>query len=257
MKKYTICITTFEAREKLATDFIKYISEHAPEYNILVAVNGNNENKVNEEYRKKFLSFCSNIPNCFPIFCPEFKSLAKLWNTLVIFSDTEHNLICNDDISITNPITFKNIQNVLDNTSHEFFTINGSFSHFVITKSILHELNYFDERLIAFGEEDGDMVYQYISKYKKQIPVFKIDGFHNVHAYSQSDPNLEVHIDNKPKFNREFISLKYTHDKDGIYGMSPIPVKQIIGNIQQYPYEMFNIKNRHNIKKYTNIDPQY
>jgi len=257
MKEYSICITTFSKREEMCCSLIQYISEHAPNIDIIVAINGDNELKMDEGYRSRFLSFCSKIPRCYPIVCPEFKSLAKIWNTLVIFSNTNYNLICNDDIEIVNPTCFKNIKDVINQTSHELFTINGGWSHYMITKQLLHELGYFDERLIAFGEEDGDMVYRFIKKYKKKVPVYKVEGFRNVCAYDKSDTKIDVHVDNKPRFNREFINLKYKYDDNGIYGMSPIPVIQVLDDFSQYPYEIFNIKNKHNIKKFKSVTIEY
>ena len=257
MKKYSICITTFKERIELCKQLIQSISDINNTIDIIVTVNGNNEEHMNEEYRKEIISFCSQIPNCYPIVCPEFKSLAKLWNTLVIFSNTQYNLILNDDIAINNIQTLDIINKVINQTDHEFFTINGSFSHFLITKDILHSLNYFDERLIAFGEEDGDIVHRYIFKYNKPIPILPIPGIVNINAYDKSSSNLETHIDNKPRFNREYIYCKYIPDKKGITGMSPHPVKQVIEDLQQYPYEKFNLLNRHNIKSYNSITHTY
>jgi hypothetical protein len=257
MKKYSICITTFKERFDLCKQLINSITSINKEIDIIVAVNGNNEEDMDEEYRKKIILFCSEVPNCYPIVCPEFKSLAKLWNTLVIFSSTQHNLIVNDDIAIIDPSSLTAISNIINNTNYEFFTINGSFSHFLITKTILHSLNYFDERLIAFGEEDGDMVHRYIYKYQQLIPVLPLPGILNINAHDKSSNNLEIHIDNKPRFNREYVLIKYTPDSNGICGMSPHPLKQIIEDIPQYPYEMFVSKNKHNIKKFSSIINEY
>ncbi len=257
MKKYSICITTFKERFELCKNLIKSISDIDNTIDILVAVNGNNEERMDSTYRKEIISFCAQIPNCYPIVCPEFKSLSKLWNTLVIFSNTQYNVILNDDIAINNLRALTTISKAINQTNYEFFTINGSFSHFVITKDILHSLNYFDERLIAFGEEDGDMVYRYIAKYNKSIPVLPINNIVNINAYEKSSTNLETHIDNKPRFNREYIYCKYTPDSSGIQGMSPYPVKKVIEDVIQYPYEKFNLLNRHNIKTYNNITHEY
>jgi hypothetical protein len=254
-KRYSICITTFKEREEIASNLITSIANQVKNLNIdiIVIINGNNDEKMDNEYRARMLTLCSNITNCYPIVCPEFKSLAKLWNTAVIFSNTQYNLILNDDINISNNNFFDILAETINNTSNEFFTINGSFSHFVITKNILHKLNYFDERLIAFGEEDGDIIHRYILATNSNLPTVKIDGFNNSHAYNLTSKNLEIHIDNKPRFNREFINLKYTPDSNGIYGMSPVPVKKIIDDTIQYPYEMFVLNNKHNIQKFEKV----
>jgi hypothetical protein len=38
------------------------------------------------------------------------------------------------------------------------FTLNGSFSHFVINKEVISRVGWFDERFIGVGWEDGDMI---------------------------------------------------------------------------------------------------
>jgi hypothetical protein len=257
--KLSICITTFKEREEIVKTLISQIRDKAGiDNDIIVAVNGNNEEKMDDRYRKRMLQFFSEQKNCYPIFFPEFKCLSKIWNTLVIFSSTEYNLILNDDVIFENADIVDAIEKKVTKTGTTFFTINNSFSHFVITKTELHNLGYFDERLIAFGEEDGDMVHRYIIKYGRSIPTAPAHGLHNFHAYEKSSNNLDVHIDNKPRFNREFIYKKYIRDDiNGIYGMSPFPVKKTLDDIQQYPYEIFFIKNKHNIKHFQTIINEY
>jgi hypothetical protein len=254
---FSICITTFRERQEIVKDLITSIRSFTEEHDIILLINGNNEEKMDETYRKDILSFCASIKNCYPIVCPEFKSLSKLWNTGIIFSNTEYNLVLNDDTKIENSKSFDIILNAILNNKEQLFTINGTFSHFVITKTVLHNLNYFDERLIAFGEEDGDLVHSYILKYKKPVPSIYIEKFNNTHAYNLTSKNLEIHTDNKPRFNRDFTKIKYKEDPKGICGMNPTPIKRIISDKQQYPYEQFVKNNKHNIKQFQQIVNEY
>ena len=254
---FSICITTFREREELVKKLITNIRNFTKNHDIIVLINSNNEEKMDETYRQNMLSFCASVNRCYPIVCPEFKSLSKLWNTGVIFSNTEYNLVLNDDTNIENPESFEIISKAIIENCKELFTINGMFSHFVITKTLLHKLNYFDERLIAFGEEDGDLVHRYILNYNQNVPSLFIEKFNNTHAYDFSSKNLETHIDNKPRFNREFANLMYKEDPTGVCGMNPTPIKKVIDDIRQYPYEMFVNKNKHNIKTFKQIDNSY
>ena len=126
-----------------------------------------------------------------------------------------------------------------------------------MTKTIIHELKYFDERFIAHGEEDGDMVHQFIKHTGKEINNISVSGLHNKALYnSESNPKeMEFHVNNKPKFNREFTRLKYENNPMGIRGMSPTPVsvKSDMEVLQQYPYEEFVRKNKHNIAKFERV----
>jgi len=254
MKNVSIGITTFEEREELVYKLIDDIKNIAPDIDIIITVNNKVLGNASEGYRQRMLAYCSSINNCYPIFCPEFKSLSKLWNTIVIFSKTEYNLILNDDVEINNQLCISRIEQAINETDHEVFTINGGWSHFVITKHLLHDIGYFDERLIAFGEEDGDFVHRYINKYGMVVPALLVDGIRNICAYDRSDANTENHIHNKPVINRKIAECMYREDSNGICGMSPVPVRKVMPDLQQYPYEIFFIKNKHNISKFTNID---
>jgi hypothetical protein len=250
----TISIVTFRQRAHLVKKLIEQIRGSVPEsVDILLAVNGNNEELMPEEYRQEMLDLCKQYVNVYPVFCTEFKSLSKLWNTLVIFSRTEYNFIICDDVAYDNPNTLDIIKNYIEQTSSGFFTINNQFSHFVLTKTLLHQLGYFDERFIGHGEEDGDMVHRYIEVFGYRMPDLAIPGIYNLAAYDLRNDKMENHIHNKPRFNREFVLLKYKPDATGIYGMSPVPVVKVIEDYQQYPHEIFVLNNKHTIAKHTNV----
>jgi len=252
--KISFIITTFKERLELVKNLINNIkSYHQDNYDILLFVNSNNEEPLDNEYRKEILNIGIKYNNIYIFTLPEFKSLSKMWNTGVIFSNTEYNIILNDDIEYKNPNIINNILNFIHTYQCEFFTINYSFSHFVITKTMLHKLGYFDERLLAFGEEDGDIVHRYIEMFNLELKNIMIYGIINSNRYDLSSPNLQTHINNKPAINRKIAELKYKSDPSGITGMSPVPLKKIWDDYQQYPYEMFVKLNKHNIKQFTNI----
>jgi hypothetical protein len=257
-KNISIGIVTFKEREEYVKELITKIRKNSgSNFDILLAINGNNEEIFDEGYRSRMLEFCSSIPRCFPIVCSEFRSLPKLWNTLVLFSKTNYNFIICDDVEYGNQDGVQLVLNHIEQTKEEFFTINGGFSFFVLTKDILHKLNYFDERLCGYGEEDGDIVHSYILEYNKPLPILKISDMYNKALYDIKNKHIENHVDNKPKFNREFSKIKYKEDLTGICGMNPTPIKRIIRDKQQYPYEMFVKHNKHNIKQFDKVIFEY
>jgi hypothetical protein len=254
MKNISIGIVTFRQREDLVKSLIKEIRSYVdPSVDIILAVNGNNEEEMPEEYRKSMLDLSTSYESLYPIICPEFKSLAKLWNTIAIFSKTEYIFYICDDVAYENRETLNIVLKYIQDSRSEFFTINNQFSHFVLSKSMLHSLGYFDERLSGFGEEDGDIIHRYIEIFGHRMPDIYIQGIYNKAAYHLKNENIETHIDNKPKFNREFCKLKYKEHPNGIYGMSPVPIKKVIDDYQQYPYENFVRNNRHNISKFEKV----
>jgi|LakMenEpi03Aug12_release.lakeMendotaPanAssembly.Ray.scaffolds.fasta_scaffold214688_3 hypothetical protein len=253
-KDISIGIVTFKQREELVKSLISQIRSHIdPSVDIILAVNGNNEELMSEEYRKSMLDLSAKYESVYPIICPEFKSLCKLWNTIAIFSKTEYIFYICDDVVYENPNSLDIILEYINKTQSEFFTINNQFSHFVLSKTRLHTLGYFDERLIGFGEEDGDIVHRHIEIYGSRMPDIQIQGLYNKASYELRNENIETHIDNKPRFNREFAGLKYKQDPLGIYGMSPVPIKKVLDDFQQYPYEMFVKRNKHNVAKFEKV----
>lgn len=249
-------IVSFKERAECVKELISKIRKTS-ENDILLAINGNNEELTDEEYRKDMLELCLNTPKCYPIICPEFKSLPKLWNTLVIFSRTEYNFVVCDDVAYDDEKALDKIEEYIHKTREEFFTINGGFSHFILTKSKLHKLNYFDERLCAFGEEDGDIVHSFTITEMRNLPMLNIPDVYNKGLYSKRNKEIETHVDNKPRFNREFVLMKYKDDPNGVCGMNPTPISRVLTTKQQYPYEMFVKHNKHNIKKFDNIILKY
>lgn len=253
-KDITIGIVTFKQRAHLVKDLIKKIRSYVDSsVDIILAVNSNNEEIMDENYRRDMLNLAAEYESVYPIICPEFKSLCKLWNTIAIFSRTDYIFYICDDVAYEDENILNNVIEYIQNTDDKFFTINNQFSHFVLTKSILHELGYFDERLIGFGEEDGDIIHRYIEMYGQRMNNIYIHGIYNMAAYNLMSNNIETHIDNKPKFNREFAQHKYQQSNNGIYGMSPVPLVKILDDYQQYPYENFVRKNKHNISKFERV----
>jgi hypothetical protein len=260
MNKITVGIVTFRQRYDLVKALLQQLTDHLPpNVDIILAVNSNiGDDGMESVYKDSMKKLALEYENVYPIFCPEFKSLSKLWNTIAIFSKTEYVLMLGDDVDFSNPEAFDIVNRCIEDYSASFFTINNGFSHFVINKDILHTLGYFDERLLGFGEEDGDMVHRYTEVFGSQLPSVHIPGVINKAAYTLKDDTIETHIDNKPKFNRELANLKFEYDPDGTNkGMDVRPLKRVIENYQQYPYERFVKLNKHNLLKHNNINIEY
>jgi hypothetical protein len=254
MENLTICITTFKHRLNQFKELVDSIKLFHSNVQILVAINGEHNEQLDEDYRQEILSFISMKNNVVPIMFTEFRSLSKLWNTLVIFSQTDYNLVINDDLIFNRSTLLDEVSNHIKSTNQKFFTINGTFRHFVISKTELDNLGYFDERLLAHGEEDGDMVWRHIEKYKIAIPSLNVSEIPNVGNYDKPTTNMSSHSGNKPRFNRTFCFSKYQSDNQGIIGMFDSPQIQVIENKQQYPYEMFFLKNKKNMSEGTTFE---
>jgi predicted glycosyltransferase involved in capsule biosynthesis len=147
-----------------------------------------------------------------------FQSLAKLWNRGVLTASNDLCLVLNDDLTIAKDLNEKSffdqldlhIQNVVPKTTPVIFKINGSFSHFLISKSVLHQVGYFDERLLGIGEEDGDFSWRFHELFHQEIPSIDIPGILQPQAENgiliqESDEGFKKGIRHYSEFNRNFI----------------------------------------------------
>jgi len=151
---YSIGIVTYHARfDAYFVPLIKKLTSVFPDREILVVVNGHPDRTLQISYLKKITEFLSEFKNIRYITYDQHQSLSKCWNQLVILSRTERILIMNDDTQVTELFRDefeKKIEGV------DFSTLNVSWSHFLISKSILKKVGWFDERLLGVGHEDVD-----------------------------------------------------------------------------------------------------
>lgn len=246
----TIGITTFKRRLEMVSRLIESIKQNDPEIEIILTVNADYKEKFDEEYRRSICELCMNYSRIFPIIFPTFTSLSKMWNSIVINASNEYVLMLNDDLIVENANLIKEIEAEIEKRSEgktlqgQLFKINHSFSHFVCSKSFLDDIGYFDERLLAFGEEDGDLVWRYIEKYKEDVPSVEIEGISNIgEGYMIANQNMQIeNVENYrlvPLFNRQFIDSKYKRSLTGIKGMFQHKMKRVKPDEKQYPYESF------------------
>ena len=148
-----IVITTFEARKDILIELINSIRTYVNNRIILI-INGEKNGIINEDYRRDILNICLEHINIVPIFFTELRSLSKMWNIGVINSTSKNILILNDDLLWVNNL-IKDIETQLD-LINDVKLINHSFSHFIVNKTFMNEIGYFDEKLLGFGWEDSD-----------------------------------------------------------------------------------------------------
>lgn len=228
---------------------IECIKRISPEIEIILAVNADYKEKFDEDYRKGICQLCVDNSNVFPVFFPTFTSLSKMWNMIVLNASNEFVLLMNDDLIVENKSFIETVNEEVEKRKNrkiqdQIFKINDSFSYFVCSKAFLDDIGYFDERLLAFGEEDGDLVWRYIEKYGDEIQSILIEGVSNMgEGYLIANPNMKTeNVKNYrlvPQFNRDFIDTKYKKSFRGIKGMFESKRKRIKADEKQYPYESF------------------
>jgi len=244
---FDIGITTFSLRFNFVETLVKKIRDLGVENNIYLCINGEKESSFNEDYRKNILSLCLSQPNVFPIFFVETRGLSKMWNTLIIHSTKENILILNDDIDLVNENMFDVVSEHIESSEYYGLSkINDTFSYFVINKTLIDELGYFDERLIGFGEEDGDITYRMISKKGKDVYRLYVQGVYNIVSDIRHE-HIKPGVGKYSWFNRDFtFNKKYNCQNaiSGISGMFGMVCDPILTDEKLYPYEKFFKENK-------------
>jgi len=244
----SIGIATFERRfEDYFVPLLTKIRSFEIDAEIVVAINGEHRREFGEDYRKRMLEFLSTHQKTFPIFFPAFRSLSKLWNTILIHASNESVLLLNDDTLITDGKFMNKISSILKKNGNRSFLINRSWSHFVARKEEIANLGYFDERLLGIGEEDGDMTWRYIREHGAPMVSHTIRGFKNYaeDTMTQQPENIACHANSKYSlFNRRFVhEKKYAPSAQGIKGMFDVPMEIKDEGPEQYPSERFYREN--------------
>lgn len=134
----------------LINDLVKIF----PDKEIICVLNGHHNRRAQMEYLKKASIFLSKFSNIRYFSFDDHQSLAKCWNRIILMSSAERSLILNDDLSI-DPYFRNDFEKALARNS-DFFTINKSWSHFLVSKSVIKKIGWFEERLLGIGWEDGD-----------------------------------------------------------------------------------------------------
>lgn len=241
----SIGITTFGNRfDQYFVPLLSNLKSYVPENEVIIAINGEHKEEFNENYRNLVLKFISRHKKVYPIIFPQFRGLAKLWNSIIINATGDYILLLNDDIMINDPFFMDSIYSAIKRNKGRSFLINKSWSHFLINRTEIDELGYFDERLLGIGEEDGDMTWRYISHFGREMASFKMKCFINyaeetVNTYKPTNvlccPGSKYSL-----FNREFMfGHKYHPDSTGIKGMFDEPVIMKDSGKEQYPNERF------------------
>ena len=214
MTNYSIGITTYKYRfEKWFKPLVNQIKEFRPDVEVMVSVNGENNETFDEQFRSDFLSFVSKKRNTHVTMYPTFRSLCKMWNNLMINASNHKVLLLNDDITIRSARFFDELEKVVEMDSG-FFKINRSWSHSLLDRRMVDKIGWFDERFLSIGEEDGDFEWR----------VGKAGG----RVFDVSLPDIENHVDHEnclvgmdkvnakySKFNFDFaFSQKYRIDKE-------------------------------------------
>ncbi|MEI6490423.1 MAG: glycosyltransferase [bacterium] len=257
---YSIGIVTYHARfEKYFKPLVKKLVTVFPDKEIICIANGHPDKELQFAYLQKFIEFVKSFKNVKYFTHEDNQGLTKCWNQLIINCDTKGCLILNDDIQVTELFRDEFEQKIIAKNL-KFSAINGSWSHFFITKDIIKEIGWFDENFTGIGQEDADYMFRMTIKnvpitdtaclgIKNYVAPAENPTWKNVSAVTDSkysSANKE-YIKSKyytAEFNPEITSFDYTlRWRGGLAGFGP---KQTDIKNTEYPESFLNYKTTEN-----------
>lgn len=238
-----ILITTFEKRQfSSALPLIQQIRGAGINYPILVFLNGNLDRNHDDHLRSLFLLEISKIKNVGVLTNFEMTGISRNWNLGIQILGTELTACFSDDL-VVSPNFREELDMVFDAASTAgFITIEG-FAAFVISRLVIDEIGWFDERFLGFGEEDGDYVWRFIKRFGQEPPRFKSLAL--VHQNLQTRGEEIAGISKYSLFNLVWRKIKYEEVDEGISGCFTKPQSQRFLDFDYHPMENFRRSNKH------------
>ena len=222
---FSIGITTYINRfESYFKPLIKQLHYCFPDTQLVVLLNGHYELEEQHLYIKKAKAFLDQYPNVKLVTFERPQSLSKLWNLCVINADAEKVLMLNDDLKLSP--WFAKAFHASKILGSEIALINRSWSHYLISKSVLRRVGWFDERFPAIGNEDEDYEAR-LSMAKLPLTDFKIREIFNVvelpkkYSYGKDVDLVNVKY---AKSNQDFFNLKWDKVYEKKKGYFYVPI---------------------------------
>jgi hypothetical protein len=246
-KQYSVAITTFHKRFDLLQIMVDEIKSQRPDVELVITINGEYKVDFPKQFRTDMLAYLQKYDNTFPIFFPKFRSLTKLWNTCIQFASNETVLVLEDDITIY-PGFFDDYERVIEDND-DCFMINAGYAAFSANRVKVDQANWFDERYLGLGCEDGafSMAYclsQYGTPDMTLMPRIMIPTLKNDYTLEQIG-RVETRLEGMTKtsiWDSRYNEFNRIID-DTIRGEISHPFPKV----KQYPYESFYWEHKDNL----------
>lgn len=203
LENYSIGITTFLMRyEDFFIPLIKNLLFLYPNQEIIIAINGHYQEDKQLEYLKKINNFLAGYSNIIIIEHVSPQPLSKMWNEIIKKSTNESILLLNDDLNIS-PYFKGEIDSILFS---EFIMLNNSFSHFIINKSLIKNIGWFDENFKEIGGEDDDYLIR-LKIFNIEPQIVKIRGVRN----GKNKPSINSYGKKSKKQNSGYSNINTSY----------------------------------------------
>lgn len=210
---YSITIQTYVYRfDSYFKSLLSEIHRQRPEIEKLVFVNGQHKEPFREDYRSGMMKYVSDFQKTYLVMSPFMRGCSFMWNTSINYTSGDYVLVLSDDVMVKDGF-FEDFEAMLSHNHElgdESFRINSHWGHFCIWRNDVLDPNrvgFFDERLIGFGEEDGDWMWRFENKFKRHMRNYGTKNLpYNTDNTFLPGKNTRTHSGTKySAFNREFM----------------------------------------------------
>lgn len=255
---YSITIQTYQYRfDSYFKPLLAKVYKQRPNIEKVVFVNGQHKEQFNEDYRRNMMQYASYFPNTFLIMSPFMRGCSHMWNTSINYTSNEYILVLSDDVVVLDGF-FDEFEAMLAHNrklGDESFRIDSHWGHFCIWRKDVTDptrVGYFDERLIGFGEEDGDWMWRYQNKFNRHMRNYPTNKLpFNTDNTFMPGKNTKTHSGTKySAFNKQFqfeTKLEYdptgTNNACGAYADKPQKMRAGMETPNMYPGETWYRQN--------------
>jgi|WetSurMetagenome_2_1015567.scaffolds.fasta_scaffold66228_1 hypothetical protein len=134
---------------------ITKLNFYFPDYEKIIWLNGHHDTVRQVAYLQEATSFLGRYRNIRYITYLDHQPLARAFNWLAMLAKHENILILNDDVGVKSEFRC-NLEKIAPPA--DIYTLNGTWSHFVMNKRTIKQVGWFDERFQGIGWEDTDYV---------------------------------------------------------------------------------------------------
>ncbi len=222
---YSLGMITYVRRfEKFFKPIVHTLEKYFPDVEKNYVLNGHYDTEANDKFLKDAKAFLKTTSAQNVVAYQENQCISKCWNQLVLHSKAPKVLILSDDITIGRLFRpFFEAQEWM----YPAFTINNTWSYYVISKDIIRKVGWFEERFPANGQEDGDYALRMaLAKGKSVMPKLHdrniyCFGINNLGAKNE-DPGWKKYSasfeERYASANTEFFNKKWEKSKEPLEG---------------------------------------
>jgi hypothetical protein len=237
-----IIITTFDARlDAYCLPLIRGIRASGVTLPIIVIVNGALPGQQMD--RSKFIQAVADEPRTFILSLRVMVGLSRLWNLGIQIASTDICIILNDDLLIDTKMIARDFDALVSAAERSGLAVgNNSWSHFAISRTCISSVGWFEERLLGFGEEDGDYTIRFFEAFGQLPTDVSLSGFINVVA--QDRQAIPAGRGKYSLQNQAFMLSKFGFQADLDALTSPGIVERKLPELDAYPAEEFRWQNQ-------------